>query len=293
MSPGQPAAAAALAPDVTLVTHRGLPGGAPDDLLLAAALRARGLAVRLLPWNDPEADWQAGRLAVVRSAWDYHHQTAAWLEWIASTREQTLLLNSGELLRWNTDKRYLRDLLRAGVPCIPTHFVEPFTFCETLPGGHPAWIVKPAVGASARGVRRFAGHELPTEGRAYVNRLAQTGAVLVQPYVAAVETARERSLVFIGGRFTHAFTKPAFSTGATGSTAIAPHRPTAAEREVAAAAMGALQGEPAYGRVDLVPTPGGPQLMELELIEPDLGLRLDPRAVEALADVCLVHAGRS
>src|SRR6218665_2614941 len=91
--------------DVTLVTHQGLPRGAPDDVLLARALRARGLLVELLPWNDPDADWQAGRLTMVRSAWDYHHDTDAWLAWIESVSEKTVLLNGGPTLRWNTDKR--------------------------------------------------------------------------------------------------------------------------------------------------------------------------------------------
>lgn len=272
---------------MTLVTHQGLPEGAPDDVLLAQALRAKGLVVRLLPWNDPDADWQAGRLTMVRSAWDYHHQAAAWLAWIESASEKTVLLNSGQTLRWNTDKRYLRDLIGAGVPCIPTQFIEPHMQLNPLPHGHPEWIVKPAVGASARGVRRFAEHELSTKGRAYVDQLAQTGAVLIQPYIAEVETARERSLVFVGGRFTHAFTKPAFATGTTGGTAIARHWPTTAEMDVAVAALNTIQGELAYARVDLAPTPSGPQLMELELIEPDLGLRLEPAAVAGLVDVCI------
>jgi hypothetical protein len=36
-----------------------------------------------------------------------------------------------------------------------------------------------------------------------------------------------------------------------------------------------------------VPTPDGPRLMELELIEPDLGLRLHPPASAALARALL------
>lgn len=279
--------------DVTLVTHQGLPGGAPDDVLLAQALRAKGLAVRLLPWTDPEADWQTGGLTMVRSAWDYHHQIATWLAWIESTRQKTLLLNSGQTLKWNTDKRYLQDLISAGVPCIPTHFVEPYMQMESLPTGHPEWIVKPAVGASARGVRRFAEHEFSTIGKAYIEQLAQTGAVLIQPYMAEVETVRERSLVFVGGRFAHAFTKPAFSTGAAGATSIVPHLPTAAELKVAAAALSTSQAELAYARVDIVPTRNGPQLIELELIEPDLGLRLNSRAVDGLVDACLAYLERS
>jgi hypothetical protein len=38
-----------------------------------------------------------------------------------------------------------------------------------------------------------------------------------------------------------------------------------------------------YARGDLVPTPGGPRLMELELIEPNLGLARRPGAAIALA----------
>jgi len=162
-------------------------------------------------------------------------------------------------------------------------------YLEPLPDGHGEWIVKPAVGASARGVRRFTQQELSTKGKAYVAQLAQIGAVLIQPYIAEVETARERSLVFVGGRFTHSFTKPAFSTGATGGTAIARHWPTTAELELAAAALSTVEGKLSYARVDIVPTPSGPQLMELELIEPDLGLRLDSMAIDGLVDVCIEY----
>ncbi len=38
---------------------------------------------------------------------------------------------------------------------------------------------------------------------------------------------------------------------------------------------------PAYARVDLVPSDDGPLVLELEVVEPDLGLRLDREATEA------------
>jgi hypothetical protein len=43
--------------EVTLVTHRGLPEGAPDDVLLANMLREAGLKVSTTPWNAPAHDW--------------------------------------------------------------------------------------------------------------------------------------------------------------------------------------------------------------------------------------------
>lgn len=44
---------------------------------------------------------------------------------------------------------------------------------------------------------------------------------------------------------------------------------------------------PLYARVDLIPDAGGALLMELELIEPDMALRLMPVAAERLALACL------
>jgi hypothetical protein len=89
--------------EVTLVTHRGLPEGAPDDVLLANMLREAGLKVSTTPWNAPAHDWRSSRVCLVRSTWDYHAHPREWLEWIDKVSSITQLLNPAELLRWNTD----------------------------------------------------------------------------------------------------------------------------------------------------------------------------------------------
>lgn len=122
-----------------------------------------------------------------------------------NTAPLTRLLNPPELMAWNTDKRYLRALQAAGVACVPTQCVEPGDVPDTLVLPGSAGIAKPAVAGGAFGVRRFRGADDWGEGLAHVRRLAVHGAVLIQPYVAAVETARELSLVFIDGQFSHAF----------------------------------------------------------------------------------------
>lgn len=274
---------------VTLVTHAALASGAPDDQLLAAALARAGLATRFAVWNDPDVDWSASALTVVRSSWDYHLSPHAWRQWLARTAPLTQLLNPPALMAWNTDKRYLRTLQAAGVACVPTQFVEPGDVPDTLVLPGDAWIAKPAVAGGAFGVRRFRGAEDWGEGLAHVRRLAAQGAVLIQPYVAAVETARERSLVFIDGQFSHAFSKPVFSAQDTSLTAVRPHDPSGAELAAAAQAVAAAPGATLYARVDLVPGHDGPLLMELELIEPDLGLRLHEGAAAALARGCALR----
>jgi hypothetical protein len=71
--------------------------------------------------------------------------------------------------------------------------------------------------------------------------------------------------------------------------ANAVHDPTAAERILGDAAVAAVAQPLAYARADMVTTAAGPQLMELELIEPQLFLDFDSDAPGRYADV-LVHA---
>lgn len=277
--------------DVTLVTHRGLPEGAPDDVLLANKLREQGLTVNAIPWDEQTYDWRYSRVSLVRSTWDYHAHPRAWEEWVQKVSAATRLLNPPGLLRWNTDKRYLLELIDAGVPCICTVDVtEDWPELHCLPGA-AAWIVKPAVGASSKGVRRFIAADLQTEGLAYVRSLRKAGAVLLQPFIPDVLTTGERALVFLGGEFSHAYTKPAFSLNSTGTTPIASHSALGVELDVARKALACAPSAPLYARVDLIPTRTGPVVMEMELIEPDLGLRLDAVALSRVAGLVSEHLG--
>jgi hypothetical protein len=80
-----------------------------DDVGLVAALRQRGLHGHWLPWDDPrtlDAD-----LVILRDSSDH----AEFLRW---TRRVANLVNAPEVVAWNSDRRHLRDLGRAGVPIL-------------------------------------------------------------------------------------------------------------------------------------------------------------------------------
>jgi hypothetical protein len=82
----------------------GSPDG--DDADLVDALRKRGLHARWLSWDDPrtlDAD-----LVILRERSD-HAEFLAW------TKRVPNLLNAPEVVAWNTGRRHLRDLGRAGV----------------------------------------------------------------------------------------------------------------------------------------------------------------------------------
>lgn len=143
-------------------------------------------------------------------------------------------------------------------------------------------VVKPSIGASAYGTARF-GERTLEAARDHAVRLLRSSSAIIQPFQTGVVEGRERSLVMIGGSFSHAFTKAAFDPGAAGGRAeVARHNPTTPELALAARSLAVLNANPNYARVDLVPTSSGPLLMELELIEPHLALEGNAGSAEAL-----------
>jgi hypothetical protein len=66
-------------------------------------------------------------------------------------------------------------------------------------------------------------------------------------------------------------------------TVVAPRTPSTAEREMADAVLAAAPGPLLYARVDLLPGPDGPMLLELELTEPFLFLGTSDGAADRFA----------
>ncbi|CRZ14595.1 ATP-grasp domain-containing protein [Mycolicibacterium neworleansense] len=267
-------------PRIVLAGCAALPEGDGDDAGLLMALRNRGLHARWLPWDDPatlDAD-----LVVLRATWDYAERLDEFLAWTRSVRH---LINPAQIVQWNTDKRYLDDLHRMGVPVVPTGY---FAVGEKVSVPDGEVVVKPAVGAGSAGAQRFVD---ATEALAHAEALHAGGhAVLVQPYDARISDG-ETALVFLGGKKSHAFTKgpilppagqsPEFEeTGTYAQESLSPADPGEEVWRVGHQAVDAVvrlfdfdAEELVYARVDVIGGPEDPRLLELELVEPGLGFR--------------------
>jgi hypothetical protein len=106
--------------------------------------------------------------------------------------------------------------------------------------------------------------------------------LLIQPFIPGVELERERSLVFIGGQFSHSLYRNPFGSGPTRQTPDNVHAPTTEELSYCRELLGSLP-RLAYARVDLIPFEARPALMELEIIDPSLFFAARPQAADALA----------
>ena len=70
------------------------------------------------------ADAAAFDLCVLRSSWNYYENPVAFMGWVDRAARASRLLNPSDIVRWNLHKGYLRELEAAGIPVIPTAFVE-------------------------------------------------------------------------------------------------------------------------------------------------------------------------
>ena len=102
---------------VALVTCAEVPDLDPDDRLLLHPLAGQGIQVTAAVWDDPAVDWASFDLVVLRSTWDYAARRDEFVAWAAAVPR---LANPADVVAWNTDKRYLRELAVAGVPVVPT-----------------------------------------------------------------------------------------------------------------------------------------------------------------------------
>jgi len=297
---------------VALVTTREALAIDQDLPPLRDALAALGAEVALPCWDDARVDWAQFDIAVPRSTWDYAERIDEFLEWAARCARATRLANPLEVVRWNTDKRYLVELARAGVPVVPTRFVAPdadaageleqFLCADSraLTIGYadrfPEFVVKPVVGAGSRDAARYTRADR-ADATAHLARLLAVGrAAMLQPYLDHIDDHGETAAIFFEGELSHTVRKgPLLRQGVNLVAGLfVPEEITArdlegAERTVALAAVRAIPfAVPLYARVDLVrATDGAPVVLELELTEPSLFFAHSPGAAKRLATAVL------
>ncbi|GAA1711518.1 hypothetical protein GCM10009809_04730 [Isoptericola hypogeus] len=295
---------------VGLATCQALPDLDDDDRPLLAALTERGVSAEPVVWDDPDVDWSAYDLVVVRSTWDYSPRREEFVAW---TRRVPRLANTADVIAWNTDKGYLRVLEEAGVPVIPTIWLDPERHLSkravhTRMPAFGDFVVKPVVSAGAKDTGRY--QPVSAQSRALaikhaVELLDGGRAVMIQPYVTSVDTAGETCLVFVDGELRHAVRKNALLTGPSRDDdapylreLMEPARATDEQVAVATRAIEVARGELGltrpllYARVDLVTRDDGtPLVIELELTEPSLWLQHDGGAgtAKAFADAIVAR----
>jgi len=149
-------------------------------------------------------------------------------------------------------------------------------------------VVKPEFGATGSGlslVARDDGAGLAAAAK----KLAGPG--FVQALIPEISTQGETSLVFIAGAFSHAVTKRPKAgeilCQAEHGGSIQSVRPPDWAVDEARRILAMVPGEPLYARVDAIILVDTLQLMEVELIEPELFFTYAPEGADRLAAALL------
>ncbi len=283
-------------------TLPGSPTRRPDAFehdLYIDALRAgignRG-TVTDIDWRAPLERLAQFDAAILGTPWDYTEAKDEFLARLGELEQAGVTVcNPLAVVRWNSDKLYLKELGERGAVTIPTVWPERAGPADVLAAFEhfqtDRVVVKRRVGAGAIGQDSFTRDNPPPAD------WSLDQAAMIQPFLPAIQTEGEQSFIFIDGALSHALLKQATGGDYRIQTLYGgfetPLDPAPADRAAAEAVFALLPFDqpPLYARIDMVRLEDGRlAVIEAELIEPYLYPEQGPNLGSMLADGILRRA---
>jgi len=260
-----------------------------EDGLLLSALAELGFRVSRVSWSSKTFDWEGVDYAIFRTTWDYFERMDEFLDWVNLYSKKIKFINNFNLIQWNLDKSYLRGFPKKDtVPSLFLNFGDKTKLKEIFK--KTSWeevVIKPSVSAAAWNTHRVSKKNLHKLEPVF-SELKKKHKMIVQEFQKSVLTDGEVSFVVFGGVFSHAILKKAKKNDYRvqddfGGT-VSVYNATLKEVEFAEKIVGLCPELPLYARVDILyNTNKKPLLSELEIIEPELWFRFNPKSAKLLA----------
>lgn len=280
--------------NVGFATNREFRNLTEDDCAVVEPLRARSIQTLPLIWDDPGARAPDDLdMVVIRSCWNYHLKSGEFLSWARSIEN---LWNPSAVIEWNHDKHYLQELALRGIRVAPSVWVkknESASLDQIL--RTERWeiaVVKPTISATAFQTW-IVSVDQAEQHQHRMDLMLRDSGVLVQRLLPEIYNIGEWSFLFFNGKYSHAVLKHArpgeFRVQEEYGGRIEPATPPPLLLKQAEQWIEMLKFEVLYARLDAVEVEGALVLMELELIEPALFLKSDPRAPERFAEAIALH----
>ncbi len=264
------------------------------DELLVEPLAQLGWETQEISWRNRSVDWNNFDAVIIRSPWDYQDDPEAFMDVLQDIEASSAVLeNSLEIVQWNIDKTYLRDLQQQGIEIVSSLWRDHFDtelfpdFFDELESEEI--VIKPTISAGADNT--FWIHR--DEWKKYVENLSSTFAnrpFLVQPFMNNITSEGEFSVFFFGDTYSHTILKTPkkddFRVQEEHGGILRKVKPAKHLLATAREVLKMIDPLPLYTRADYVRTAENSfALMELELIEPSLYFNMDPESPERFARV--------
>lgn len=268
-----------------------------EDNLVLEALQNQGLNVARKSWDDPNFDWNDTKFALFRTTWDYFDRYAEFSKWFQAASKQTTFINSKNLITWNIDKHYLRDLANVGITIPKTLIVEKGDQTSLATALAKAiqekgftkdqFVLKPCVSGAARHTYKIHCDAIGKFESIFKDLISEE-AMMLQEFQENIVTEGEVSMMVFNGEFSHAVLKIAkpgdFRVQDDFGGSVHGYTPNDEQIEFAQKVVQAAPELPVYARVDLFKdNDGNWALAELEIFEPELWFRRKPEAADQLA----------
>ncbi|MDM1553891.1 hypothetical protein PYS58_16270 [Chryseobacterium indologenes] len=257
-----------------------------EDTDLISFLKEKGLDAVPSIWNDENVDWSSFDVAIIKSPWDYHNHLNEFLNWLDHIEKMGVrVLNPVEIIKWNSDKHYLKDIADKQLPVIASEYLERGSsfenrFFDLL--NADKLVVKPCVSAGAQNAVTISSDNVDERSKE-INELLKEQDYIVQPFVEEIKNG-EWSFLFFNGKYSHCSLKTPkqgdFRVQHYHGGSISYPTPDPLYIEQAGAYVKTLPQSTLYARVDGVLIDNTFKLMELELIEPYLFLNGDNTLLE-------------
>jgi hypothetical protein len=260
-----------------------LEGYVSDDELAIEPLNKLGWSVETISWRDKNVNWDDFACVIIRTPWDYQKFPSEFLDVLRKIdASQAKLENSISIVEWNLAKTYLRELETKGVKIVPTIWDEK----SVTKANFANWlqhfqtdeiIIKPIISATAEFTYRL---------KKFDEKLTETfanKAFMIQPFMPIIISEGEFSLFYFGGNYSHTILKSPkpkdFRVQEEHGGIITAISPETKLKQTAEKVFSLINPTPLYARIDFVRDEFDDFcLMELELIEPALYLRMDENA---------------
>ncbi|WP_154223524.1 ATP-grasp domain-containing protein [Marinicella rhabdoformis] len=266
---------------IAIITCADHPQGVSEDQPLFMALKQAQIDFHICIWNHPH-DWSQFDVCLLRSVWDYHEKPADFIRWAQTTSKVCTLLNPVDVIEWNRDKKYLKELSEHQINIAPTIWLTKQTNIQLyaeiikLPKSK-TYFLKPTIGADSSGTFRFTLNTID-KAQTHLNQWLDKQDMILQSYLPSVESYGEVSLIFIGNQYSHAIRKiPVagdYRVQDTFGAKDMPHQPSEKETQIAYAVNHFIINKfkkLCYARIDLlIDHKNNAVINEVELIEPSL-----------------------
>ena len=262
-----------------------------SDELLYSPLQQQGWLCELVSWHNKEINWSEYDAVLIRSTWDYQNDPAAFIRTLERIEQSPARLeNKIELVRWNMDKCYLRDLELADVTIVPTVWISEFSNQQMMECfesfATDEIIIKPNISANANNTFRLT-QEQAKKFTPKLEEIFKCKNHMIQPLMQNIINEGEFSVFFFADEYSHAVLKKPkaqdFRVQEEYGGILTLVTPEKSLLDCARQVLQAVSPKPLYSRIDFVRYDNGFALMELEIIEPSLYLNMDPASPQRFA----------